>query len=429
MDRGEHEFDGPLGGEAFGFERVGEAEAADGEVGAGGPRAGELQVDVLTLGERRAFGEQGEVGCHQVAVQEGRSDLDRRHAAFAGQEAGEGNFELAVGEEEDRLAGQGLGGGGNGLFGTGARGGDDGVEERGVDVELGGEDAEPFGGAFGAEGEGGGQVARAAALQGGVSVAEKRLGQGEDGVRADGGQVGVAAGGQAADGADAEGLEEGEGLILDHVGQCADEEEFAGFGLRQDGDHRGEAGVFALGEGGFDAGAGVVQHADMGGVLDAHAFGSPVEVELDDLGRAGADEEQLADVGAAGEEAVNLAVKLGLGIDEAGEVFFFEDRGAETGFGEDHHASGRLQEVGAGAAAHDEEERVLHLAVQPDDSRQAAEHLALTALLENRSVGAAAGGEGRVHAANPCTAAARSRAAMSRRASRSFQMNCAALIT
>ncbi len=65
--------------------------------------------------------------------------------------------------------------------------------------------------------------------------------------------------------------------------------------------------------------------------------------------------------------------QLLMSVGETGEVLLFENRGAESGFGEDHHPGGGLQEMGAGAAAHDEEEGVLHLAVQPDDPRQAAE--------------------------------------------------------
>ena len=108
MHRGEHQFDGPFGGQALGLQRVGKAKAADGQIGAGGAGAGELFVDVLTFGDHRAFGQQGQFRGQQIAVQEGGADLDRGHAAFAGQEAGERDFKLAVGEEEDRLAVQGL---------------------------------------------------------------------------------------------------------------------------------------------------------------------------------------------------------------------------------------------------------------------------------------------------------------------------------
>ncbi len=112
-------------------------------------------------------------------------------------------------------------------------------------------------------------------------------------------------------------------------------------------------------------------------------LGGAVQVQLDHLGRAGADKEQLADVGAAGQQAGHFAVKLGIGIGKAGQILFLKDRGAESGFGKDHHAGRGLQQVRTGAAAHDQEEGVLHLAVQPDDAGQAAEHLALAAFLQN----------------------------------------------
>ena len=100
--------------------------------------------------------------------------------------------------------------------------------------------------------------------------------------------------------------------------------------------------------------------------------------------------------------SVWLAVKFGIGVGEAGEILFFEDRGAEAGFGEDHHACRRLQKVRAGAGADHEEEGILHLAVQPDDPGQAAEHLMLAAFAQNGG-GAASGRQGKIeaHAATP----------------------------
>jgi len=72
-----------------------------------------------------------------------------------------------------------------------------------------------------------------------------------------------------------------------------------------------------------------------------------------------------------------------MGIGEAGEVLLFENRGAESWFGEDHHPGGGLQEVGAGAGADDEEEGVMHLAMQPECARHAAEHLCRAAVTGN----------------------------------------------
>ena len=198
--------------------------------------------------------------------------------------------------------------------------------------------------------------------------------------------------------------------------------EFARRRSRQDRHHRREAGVLALGEGGLDAAARIVQHPHVRRVPRAQPLGGAGEVELDHLRRAGADQEQLADVGAPRQQPRDLAVDLLLRVGEPGEVLLLHDRRAESRLGEDHHARRRLQKMRAGAGAHDEEERVLHLAVQPDDPGQAAEHLALAALAQDGGVEAAPGGRyagGQRHAGAP---------ADSSRAARSFSRNCVALI-
>jgi hypothetical protein len=83
-------------------------------------------------------------------------------------------------------------------------------------------------------------------------------------------------------------------------GKRTDQKKLAFLGGGQDRNHGGEAGVLALGEGRLDAGAGVVQHPHMGRVDLRQTLRRAGEVELDDLGRAGADEEQLLDVGDGG---------------------------------------------------------------------------------------------------------------------------------
>ena len=227
-------------------------------------------------------------------------------------------------------------------------------------------------------------MAGAARFEGGGGVAEEGLGDEEAGVRPDGRAVVAAAGRQEGDMPEAHFLEEAAELVLDHVGKRADHEEIRGVGLGQGRDHRREAGILALGEGGLDAGAGIAHHPDIRGVFGAEADGGAAQVELDDFRGAGADEEELADVGAAREQAADFAVDLVMGIGEAGEVLLFHDRGAESRLGEDHHPGGGLQQMRAGPRADDEEEGVLHLAVQPDDSRQTAEHLVLAALAQDR---------------------------------------------
>ena len=148
-----------------------------------------------------------------------------------------------------------------------------------------------------------------------------------------------------------------------------------------------------------------------------------LQVELDHLGRAGPDEEQHLDVGAALQQAVHHTVEFVVDFGKAGQIALVDDCGGESGLGEDHHAGGGLDEMSAGARPDDEEEGVLDLAVQPHDAGEAAEHLALATLAQHRNVIAAGRGgraEWKVHDAAPacCSLAARS-----------FKRNCVALVT
>ena len=110
---------------------------------------------------------------------------------------------------------------------------------------------------------------------------------------------------------------------------------------------------------------------------------SALEIELDHFRRAGADEEEHLDVRPALEKAVDHAIELDIDVGKACEVALVDDRGGKARFGEDHHAGRRLNEMRAGARADHQEEGVLDLPVQPDDAGEAAEDLALAALLEN----------------------------------------------
>ena len=406
MDRREDELDRPLGRHPLGLQRIGEAEAADRQVGAGGAGAVELAVDVLPFRDHRAFRDQREVRFHQVAVQEGRADLDRDHAAFGGEEAGERDFQLAVREEEDAAAVQRLSHPGDGGGGAGAGGGCYRLEPLVRHAEGVGDGAEPGGRPVHAEGEGRGDPGGAPAGERGMGVAEEGLGQGVDRVRPDRQRIVGAAGGQEAHRADAEAVEQRARLVLDHVGQRADDEQLARVRPGQARHHGGEAGVLALRERRLDPAARVGQDRDVGRVDLRQPLGRARDVELDDLGRAGPDEEQAAHVRAPVEQFGHHAVEFVVGVLQAGQVALFQDGGGEARLGEDHHAGGRLEQVRAGAGADHQEEGVLHHAVQPDDAGQAAEHLALAAFAEDGSVGAAG------HAGAP-----------SSRASRSFRRN------
>ena len=149
---------------------------------------------------------------------------------------------------------------------------------------------------------------------------------------------------------------------------------------RQRRHERGEAGVLALGEGGLDAAAGIIEDPHLRRKLRREPLRGARQVELDDLGGAGADQEQQADIAAPLQQPRDHAIQFGIGIGHAGEVTLFDDRGGEARLGEDHHAGGRLDQVRAGAGADHQEERVLDLAMQPHDSGQAAEDRALAAL-------------------------------------------------
>jgi hypothetical protein len=60
VDRAEQQLDRPFRRRPFGFERIGEAEAADHEIGRGGAAAVKLPIHVLALAELRLLGQQGE---------------------------------------------------------------------------------------------------------------------------------------------------------------------------------------------------------------------------------------------------------------------------------------------------------------------------------------------------------------------------------
>ena len=88
----------------------------------------------------------------------------------------------------------------------------------------------------------------------------------------------------------------------------------------------------------------------------------------------------------------NDAIQFVIRIRQSREVALVDDRRGEPRFGEDHHARGRLNQMRAGARADDQEERILDLAMQPDDAGQAAEHFPLAALAQHRCIQASGGG-------------------------------------
>ena len=226
-------------------------------------------------------------------------------------------------------------------------------------------------------------------------------------------------------------------MVFDNVRQRAHHQKLLGsacLGGGHFGDERCEAGILTLREGRLDPAARVVQDADLGHILCTKTLSRFGEVELDDLGRAGPDEEQRFDIGAAIEQPLNHTVELILCINHTSKIALLHDGSRKAGLCKDHHASSRLQEVRAGPRAYDQEERILHLAVKPHDAGEPAENFALPAFAQDRPRGCIDGG--RIAAGQSCRhihAGTASGLACScapcNRAWRSFQRNCPALMT
>ena len=106
------------------------------------------------------------------------------------------------------------------------------------------------------------------------------------------------------------------------------------------------------------------------------------QIELDHLTGAGAHQKQGANFRAPLEQIAYQTIQFFVGIGQAGQVPFPQDRCAEAGFGENHHSRGRLHQVGTGAGSHHQEEGIGHAPMQPNDRGETAEHLPLAVLLD-----------------------------------------------
>ena len=265
-----------------------------------------------------------------------------------------------------------------------------------------------------AEGEGGVDAYCASVFQSARGFTQERLCQQIAGVRADGRQGASAARRQHADMGNAQFGKEPEKLVLHDIGECTDHHQRrSGSGCfgRHFRHKRGQTGVFAFGEGRFDPAARISEdsHALAGfaaQMLRAEALRGVAEIELDDFGRAGADEEQRADFRTPRQQPVDHAGELRMAIGQTRQIALFDDRRGKARLGEDHHARCRLEQVGACARANDEEECILHLAVQPDNAGQTAEDFTLAAFAQHGKaavtrVFGSGEGLGRAHAATP----------------------------
>jgi hypothetical protein len=92
LDGGENQFDGPLGRQALGFKRVGQAQTTHHDVGGSGVTTIELVFHMLALGDMRAWGQQGQFLGHQLAMQIGRSYFIQHHAQLAAKKTRKRNF-------------------------------------------------------------------------------------------------------------------------------------------------------------------------------------------------------------------------------------------------------------------------------------------------------------------------------------------------
>ena len=235
----------------------------------------------------------------------------------------------------------------------------------------------PGGAALHTEGIGRFNQLGASMHQGPSRGAQEGLGQQHPGALAHRRQLGGAAGRQAAHHRQAHAGEQGHEAVFNAIGQGAHDQQL----LLIAGGHQGEQGhqglVLPLGEGGFDAAAGVIEHPHPAAVAVGEPLGRLGQIELDHLAGAGTHQKQSADLGAPLQQIGHQAIEFLIGISQTGQVPLPQDRRAEAGFGKDHHAGGALDQVGAGAGAHHQEEGIRHAAMQPHDRGEAAEHLSL----------------------------------------------------
>lgn len=137
------------------------------------------------------------------------------------------------------------------------------------------------------------------------------------------------------DGADAERVEQPEELVLDDIGQRADDHQarFRRCVGGEAGHQRREAGILPLGEGRFDPAARIVEDPGRPAMLHRQPGRGAREVELDHLRRAGADEEQQLYVGPAQQHLVDDAVELVVAVRHPREIALLDDRGGEARLG------------------------------------------------------------------------------------------------
>ncbi len=86
----------------------------------------------------------------------------------------------------------------------------------------------------------------------------------------------------------------------------------------------------------------------MGGMDLAQTLGGAGKVDFNHFGWARPHQKELANVRTARQKAGHFAVQLDMRVGHSGQILLFENRCTESGFSENHHTGGRLQQVRAG---------------------------------------------------------------------------------
>ena len=83
LNRREDQLDRPLGGHALGFERIGQPQPANHQIGLQGPAAIKLALDMLPFRQRDRIRQQCQLTRQMLPVQIGRTDFGEGHLQLA----------------------------------------------------------------------------------------------------------------------------------------------------------------------------------------------------------------------------------------------------------------------------------------------------------------------------------------------------------
>ena len=104
LNGGEDQFDGPFGGVAFGYQRIGQTQSTDHQVRVRRLAAVDLALHVLPFHDHGVGGKELEFLGHVLAVNVGHAHFRELHVKLIAQKSRQRNFQLRVGKEEDLFA-------------------------------------------------------------------------------------------------------------------------------------------------------------------------------------------------------------------------------------------------------------------------------------------------------------------------------------